>query len=1146
MGPQEGETVPSLASDRMQPEPPPSWDTSVVTAGLTGVERINAVHSFFVEGFEQEMCDIHGVEAEDRAKHCGRARTPVFMWKQACDTSASEKPSSSVEGRHWRLMQRRLEDITHAAGRGTAVGVDKALRQAAVALHEAGSFCGHDPATGYTVTGRWRGFMALGLMPQALAEAREMATWCAGRADCLERMAASERTKAYRMWAQKATQNGGGAAHAFTKMPLGWQDVLVPGGAHPSRIGMGCAGVSSDPQEVVAVELEKWSGTWRAADEPADPLPPWPVMERLLPALEHEIRQVSISFKWRTGLGLDQLHPRHLALVSDGCLFVLGYLFYLAEACGKWTDPMSFFSFFLLAKPTGGFRTIGLLSSLYRVWAKLRMPLVRAWSASVPRPYFAAGVGKSTEAAVGRLLLTAEATLEGEEAACIIADIDKCYENVRHVQLIAAARRHNFPLAILRLCLSMYRAARAIAWNDVFSSFVYSGQTVVPGCSIALWLVQLLMISPLDDMLERLPRQVKNLEVYVDDASLLIRGRVGEVAGIATRAGAALCRAFEEGASLPISTTKGRVAASSMKLAHQIANNLKTHGITAAKAMGILGVDSAVGRGGVHGQARKRMNATAKRGSRFERLKRMGGKIRNVLRAAVKPAVLYGAKVVGLPPAILHRLRRLLALGLPTRSKTASLTLQFILADKPGADPTYAALEAPIMYWAKRAFGEEEGRATEQQAWRQQIKRLGTYKRPWAAVAGPAGAMILALRRLGWAASGAFKWATDLGTKVDVRTDAPSSVLKLVRGTIGRMIWREWATAPSAAGDELKRDPDGYWTTELRRWTSGPRKDWTAMQSACLSSTVAGGQWPQERLYRAGYLDDPACQPCTAGPGTVIHRTWFCRCLKLEREQGVSSDLVAEAQATLAVEPNHAFWSRGLVPASWMPKIAPVGDEKQVWARNVTDGCVTGNVYTDGSLRQRQWWAESERAGWGIAMLEPIPTRRGQQDQEQEQQQHQDRLNHLPHDDTHSIGLASRSAEWAPARQDGPSPIGSGGLLRSSNTLNDLEAFGDMDAPSEEEIDERQVEDSTCVTAAWLIPHRLAPQIPVGHPLYRPPYQHPRAQRPRQSEYRLVDALYGTLPGTSRRFRERKCGQCARLYEEHCCLSKSTPTTSPL
>lgn len=158
-----------------------------------------------------------------------------------------------------------------------------------------------------------------------------------------------------------------------------------------------------------------------------------------------------------------------------------------------------------------------MLSSLYRVWAKVRLPLVRAWSARVPRQYFAAGVGKSTEDAISRPLLTAEAAKKHEATAFIIVDMDKCYENVNHRKLMEAGRRHDFPLVVLRLCLTMYRAARAIAWNGVFSSFVFAQQTVVLGCTIALWLVQLLMISSLDDMYAQLPRQVTNVEVYVDD-----------------------------------------------------------------------------------------------------------------------------------------------------------------------------------------------------------------------------------------------------------------------------------------------------------------------------------------------------------------------------------------------------------------------------------------------------------------------------------------------------------------------------------------------------------------------------------------------------------------------------------------------------
>ena len=163
------------------------------------------------------------------------------------------------------------------------------------------------------------------------------------------------------------------------------------------------------------------------------------------------------------------MHPKHVAMASTQCLFTLGYFFYCCEAYGSWAEAMEYFSFFLLTKPTGGFRTIGLLPGLYRIWAKIRMPLVRDWAARVPRAYFAAGLGKSTEQAIGRMLMQAETASEDEEVACLIADIDKCYENVKHGRLVQAARVHGFPLAILRMCLGIYRVARALTWNGVFS-----------------------------------------------------------------------------------------------------------------------------------------------------------------------------------------------------------------------------------------------------------------------------------------------------------------------------------------------------------------------------------------------------------------------------------------------------------------------------------------------------------------------------------------------------------------------------------------------------------------------------------------------------------------------------------------------------
>lgn len=207
------------------------------------------------------------------------------------------------------------------------------------------------------------------------------------------------------------------------------------GGPHPG----GQVSQSSQPQKIVTAELSKWTdGPWNASKDDPSPRPPWPTMARLVTLLGGEIQVAASHYNWRTGLGLDQLHPKHLSLLAGQALFGIAYYLYTAEVTGLWAEAMQYFSFFLLLKPSGGFRTICLLSTIYRIWARVRTPLVRQWGAGPPRAFFVAGVDKSTEQAVGRILLKADGIKQDEEAACFILHHDKCYENADH-QLVQRA-----------------------------------------------------------------------------------------------------------------------------------------------------------------------------------------------------------------------------------------------------------------------------------------------------------------------------------------------------------------------------------------------------------------------------------------------------------------------------------------------------------------------------------------------------------------------------------------------------------------------------------------------------------------------------------------------------------------------------------
>lgn len=132
------------------------------------------------------------------------------------------------------------------------------------------------------------------------------------------------------------------------------------------------------------------------------------------------------------------------------------------------------------------------------------------------------------------------------------------------------------------------------------------------------------------------------------------------------------------------------------------------------------------------------------------KLKRAGARLRQVAQPAFVAGTAYGCRVIGMAPAVLHRLRQTMQLALPDRAKSSSVTLRFMTSNKPRLDPTYGAWTAPLEFWARMAFsGDPEVHQCMQAVWLRQIPILGLCNGPWAKVAGPAGVTHSVLKELG-------------------------------------------------------------------------------------------------------------------------------------------------------------------------------------------------------------------------------------------------------------------------------------------------------------------------------------------------------------------------------------------------------------
>eukprot|EP00959_Pyramimonas_sp_CCMP1952_P102885 2151607-Pyramimonas_sp.AAC.1 len=163
--------------------------------------------------------------------------------------------------------------------------------------------------------------------------------------------------------------------------------------------------------------------------------------------------------------------PRAYSLLVDDAVAMLVYLLWAAEAWKRWPTTIMAIHVMLLAKPQGGLRPIALLPSIYRVYTKIRIVHVRRWAANHTRPYFALGSGRSTIDVGARAMVYAEAADARDQDAIITAliDISKCFDRLKWIKIIEAAKHFGFPPSVLRSVLAMYAAPRRIRWGTTFS-----------------------------------------------------------------------------------------------------------------------------------------------------------------------------------------------------------------------------------------------------------------------------------------------------------------------------------------------------------------------------------------------------------------------------------------------------------------------------------------------------------------------------------------------------------------------------------------------------------------------------------------------------------------------------------------------------
>eukprot|EP00959_Pyramimonas_sp_CCMP1952_P465250 9487979-Pyramimonas_sp.AAC.1 len=152
--------------------------------------------------------------------------------------------------------------------------------------------------------------------------------------------------------------------------------------------------------------------------------------------------------------------------------------------------------------------------------------------------------------------------------------------------------------------------------------------------------------------------------------------------------------------------------------------------------------------------------------------------------------------------------------------------------------------------------------------------------------------------------------------------DIPEEFFREFRRTIQASLWEKAAQHHGGAGmeggvhnysyrqllDQLAQAPGGHRLANL------------------LLAAAVGADWPRTRRQtRCRQSMSVVCARCQIDPETSFHRVWACSAQSQHPVYKLSEDLISKAYAQAEAE--ECFWTRGLVPSSWMEVPPPPDSE---------------------------------------------------------------------------------------------------------------------------------------------------------------------------------------------------------------------------
>ena len=301
--------------------------------------------------------------------------------------------------------------------------------------------------------------------------------------------AASARVRRWRKWAQTVVTDQNKPAFQWAK----GRDFI------PLPVPVMTDGeLMADTQVLVDDEFRKRRRIW--GEDPLSEFCEFQLVEPLPSPSLSEVRKAIQSFPMFTAVGYDEWEPWTWRHLSDGAIDALIDIGVAMENMMVHPSQCKLNILKLLPKPAGGYRTIGILPTLLRIWCRTRREFIRCWQSSNARDYFWGDAGRGSEKAVWWESLANEScVLNGRQAVSVLLDLFKCFERVLHVIAFKNALKLQFPPLLLRWVFVSYRHPRLLQWQGVVSETAVTARGIVAGCGAAMAMLRAVIIPTLDE-----------------------------------------------------------------------------------------------------------------------------------------------------------------------------------------------------------------------------------------------------------------------------------------------------------------------------------------------------------------------------------------------------------------------------------------------------------------------------------------------------------------------------------------------------------------------------------------------------------------------------------------------------------------------